>query len=273
MKNTHFIKLARTGGVSQDDEEVQMTQIRVKAHLLDKEMQCSSSRTMRFSWRRLQDLKERLRIYREQHDPEKPDYQWAEEIVALYSRALEGSEGFEYPWFPRPTVQLSHSAFADLVTSRRSIRKFSSRDVEEELILDLLRLANWAPTNCNQQSLRFVIVKSPEIRKKLVHGGMQGRMSPCVIAVLADMRFYSEGDLECPAHDAGAAIQTMLLAFHVHGLGACYTSSLSCNASKYRSLLGVQVYEKIMALIWVGYYDHQPLAPARRSISEVVRIL
>jgi len=69
--------------------------------------------------------------------------------------------------------------------------------------------------------------------------------------------------------------------FPLGGLGALgrdhHVGTALCgigrNASKYRSLLGVQVYETIMALIWVGYYDHQPLAPARRSISEVVRIL
>ena len=274
MKNRHFIKLAgKTTKAAEENEEVQMTQIRVKAHLLDKEMQCSSSRKIRFSARRLQDLAERLRTYREQHGPGKPDFQWAEQIAELYALALKEPGRFEYPWSPKQRIRISRSQFEVLVKSRRSIRKFSSQDVDEVLILDIVTLASWAPTNCNQQSLRFIIVKTPEIRNKLVHGGMHGTMSPCVIGVLADMRFYSEGDIECPAHDAGAAIQTMLLASHFHGLGACYTSSVACNASKYRSLLGVHEYEKVMALIWLGHYEHQPIAPPRRNIAEIVRIL
>ena len=274
MKNPHFVKLVRKPNeLEHDDEEVFLTQIRMKAHLLDKELQTSTIKKIRFSQARLQDLSERLRLYREKFDTAKPDYRWAEKVEKLYTRAVKEQQGFRYPWLRKQRVRISESEFEKLLTTRRSIRKFTTEDIDHALIHKILALTHWAPTNCNQQSLRFVILTKPEIRKQMVHGGMHGIMSPCIIVVLADLRFYSAGDIECPAHDAGAAIQTMLLAIHYYGLGACYTSSVASNSKQNRILLRVQEYEKIMALIWVGHYEDEPIAPARREVSEIVRYL
>lgn len=274
MKNPYFIKLARKlSELEDDDEEVLLTQIRVKAHLLDKELQTSTTRKIRFSPARLQDLSERLRVYRRKFDTAKPDYRWAERIEELYAAALQLRHEFRYPWSRKQRVRISESEFEKLLTTRRSIRKFTAKDVDDDLIRKILNLTQWAPTNCNQQSLRFLLVTKPEIRKQLVHGGMHGTMGPCIVAVLADMRFYSPGDIECPAHDAGAAIQTMLLAIHYYGLGACYTSSVTSNSKKNRALLRMREHEKIMALIWVGHYEDEPIPPARREISEIIRYL
>jgi len=274
MKNPYFIKLVRKPSeLEHDEEEVVLTQIRVRAHLLDKEMQTSTSKKIRFSPARLRDLSQRLRVYRGKFNTLKPDYCWAERIEELYTRAVQEQQQFRYRWSSKERVRISESEFEKLLTTRRSIRKFTTKDVDDDLIRKILTMAHWAPTNCNQQSLRFVVVTTPKIRKQVVHGGMHGTMSPCIIAVLADMRFYSPVDIECPAHDAGAAIQTMLLAIHFHGLGACYTSSLGANSKRNRALLRVQEHEKIMALVWVGHYEHQPLPPARRGVSEIIRYL
>jgi nitroreductase len=272
MKNPHFVKLVRKPSeLEHDDEEVLLTQIRMRAHLLDKELQTSTTKKIRFSPARLQHLSARLRVYRGKFDTAKPDYRWAERIEELYTRAVQEQQEFRYPWVRKRRVRISEAAFEKLLTTRRSIRKFTTKDVDHALIRKILTLTCWAPTNCNQQSLRFVVLTRPEIRKRLAHGGMQGAMSPCIVAVLADMRFYSPGDIECPGHDAGAAIQTMLLAMHYHGLGACYTSSRTANSNRNRALLRVREHEKIMALIWVGHYEHQPIPPARREVSEIIR--
>ena len=274
MKNPHFIKLVRKPGEpDKNDEEVLLTQIRMKAHLLDKELQTSTGARVRFSPRKLQDLSGMFRLYGGKFDTSKADYRWAEKIAELYGKALADGERFRYPWSRKQKIKIANSEFEKLLATRRSIRKFTTEEINEELIRKTLALTLWTPTNCNQQSLRFVVVKDPEIRKRLVHGGMHGTMSPCVIAVLADLRFYSAGDIECPAHDAGATIQTMLLAFHYYDVGTCYTTSLAANSKKNRGLLGVQSHEKIMALIWVGHYEHVPIPPARRDVSEIIRYL
>ena len=135
MKNPHFVKLARKPGeLEHDDEEVLLTQIRAIAHLLDKELQTSTIRKIRFSQARLQNLSERLRLYRGKFDPAKPDYRWAERIEGLYTRAVQEQQGFRYPWLRKQRVRISESEFEKLLTTRRSIRKFTAEDVDPGLI-------------------------------------------------------------------------------------------------------------------------------------------
>ena len=78
MKNPHFIKLVRKPGEldkpDKNDEEVLLTQIRMKAHLLDKELQTSTGARVRFSPRKLQDLSAMFRLYGGKFDTSKADY-------------------------------------------------------------------------------------------------------------------------------------------------------------------------------------------------------
>lgn len=49
---------------------------------------------------------------------------------------------------------------ANLIKSRRSIRNWQDKDVPEELLLQAIELATWAPNGGNQQNWRFYIIKN-----------------------------------------------------------------------------------------------------------------
>lgn len=55
----------------------------------------------------------------------------------------------------------------DVIKNRRSIRKFKTTPISDELISELLEAARWAPSGSNIQPWRFIIVKSSEIKEKL----------------------------------------------------------------------------------------------------------
>ena len=52
--------------------------------------------------------------------------------------------------------------------SRRSVRAFSDRPVDRETLERLLQAAISAPSNTNRQPWRFTVVRTPELRKKIV---------------------------------------------------------------------------------------------------------
>ena len=247
-----------------------MTQIRVWAHWLDKELQVSPS-TMNED--RLNHLSLRIRFYDERFGTGRPDLVWAKDIEERYRRVLKLRDTFSYHWQEREEMNIPEGEFHKLLTTRRSIRNFTGEDIPDDLIKKLLIYGNWAPTNCNQQSVRYIVVKSLEIKYRLKLGGLTGSMSPCLVAVVADMRFYNDRDIECPAHDSAAAIQNILLASHFYGLGACYTSSRITNSHQNRQILGVKDHEKITAAILLGHYSKAPPAPARRRIKEIIRYI
>ena len=59
------------------------------------------------------------------------------------------------------------------IATRKSVRAFQDREVPEELLLRLLEAARLAPSACNFQEWRFVVVRNPETRKRLAIGAIR----------------------------------------------------------------------------------------------------
>lgn len=59
------------------------------------------------------------------------------------------------------------SSFRDEMLRRRSVRQFSSRAVAREVIEDCLRVARSAPSGANMQPWHFVVVRDPELKRKI----------------------------------------------------------------------------------------------------------
>jgi nitroreductase len=251
-------------------QEILSAEIRMVAHALDKHLQLASSGKVKFSAKAHADLGGKLAAYEREGDISRPDFQWARLIHELYGRALADREGFAYLYGPKSGGEVQPDALEALIRSRRSVREFTDQPIPDATIERLIGLAAWAPNACDLQTLKYVVIKSPAAKELLRHR-MHGQMGHCVIAVVADLRFYEGSMADCPAHDSGAAIQTMLLAAHCLGLGACYASDLGLNAPHYRQLLSLAAHEKITAFVWLGHYQRAPLASARRRTAEIVR--
>jgi len=57
--------------------------------------------------------------------------------------------------------------FLELMSTRRSVRHFSSEPVELDLIENAIRTAASAPSGANQQPWTFVVVSDPEVKQRL----------------------------------------------------------------------------------------------------------
>ena len=58
-------------------------------------------------------------------------------------------------------------AFRDRMTTRRTVRDFSSEPVPFELIENAIRVAASAPSGANQQPWTYVVVSDPEIKRRM----------------------------------------------------------------------------------------------------------
>ncbi|MBI5382742.1 MAG: nitroreductase family protein [Opitutae bacterium] len=266
MKNEFYALSFQPEALEQLDQETLMTAIRVEAHVLDMIMQRPSAPGAG-AHTRLQNFRRLTQCYSQRFGDVQPDLQWALRIAALFQTYLESAGQASYPYEPLLRPEIREADFRQLVATRRSVRAFAG-EAEDRQLEQIIAYGTWAPNSCNAQALRYVVVKNPEIRRQL-----RTRGNHSIVAVLADLRFYSDGDIECPCHDTGAAVQNMLLGCHVLGLGACYMTDLAINGEKYRTLLQVAPYEKITALLWIGQCQQQALAPVRRQPAEVVRYL
>ena len=63
---------------------------------------------------------------------------------------------------------MDYAHLLELVKKRRSIRRFKPDPIPDEYIEKIIEVARWAPSGFNMQPWEFVVVKKPELRKKIV---------------------------------------------------------------------------------------------------------
>lgn len=67
-----------------------------------------------------------------------------------------------------PATQVRRAIeFAELMQHRRTVRDFSAEPLPEGLIDSALRAAASAPSGANQQPWRFIVVRDPEIKRRI----------------------------------------------------------------------------------------------------------
>jgi nitroreductase len=55
----------------------------------------------------------------------------------------------------------------EVMSTMRAMRRLKPDPVPDELINEILQAAQWAPSGGNTQRWRFLVVKDPEIKKKV----------------------------------------------------------------------------------------------------------
>lgn len=58
-------------------------------------------------------------------------------------------------------------AFADMLSTRRTVRMFSDEPVEKAVLLDCLRAANSAPSGANLKPWQFVLISSADAKRRI----------------------------------------------------------------------------------------------------------
>jgi nitroreductase len=87
---------------------------------------------------------------------------------ALSTIQMDGKERY---FEPAPT-DISVENFKKVVTSRRSVRKFTNSQIPKAVLDDCLDMALLAPNSSNLQPWTFYVVRSPEKKAKLVKACM-----------------------------------------------------------------------------------------------------
>ncbi len=194
-----------------------------------------------------------------------------------------------------------------LLAARRTIRFYTYDPVPEDLVRALLGAAHLAPSAHNAQSTRFVVIGSPEVKRRLaermarrwrrdLEGSGVGEA-----AIRAELRFslrrFSEAPLlilvgytmeemdRYPARprqraeeamavqSAAAAVENLLLAATAHGLGACWCCAPLFCPGEVRRVLALPRAFIPQALLTIGYPAHTPPMPPRKPLENVVTFL
>ena len=191
-----------------------------------------------------------------------------------------------------------------LLVARRTVRFYKPDAVPDQLVRTLLEGAACAPTAHNAQPVRYVVIRSPEMKRRLAD--QMGRRwkrdlersgtpeasvrvelrfstrrfseAPVLILVgytMADMDVYPDrarraAEATMAVQSAAAGIQNLLLAASAHGLGACWCCApLFCGGVVRRALDLADDFVP-QALLTIGYPAHTPPVPPRKPLDAIV---
>lgn len=177
--------------------------------------------------------------------------------------------------------------FQRLATSRRSIRRYTSEPIPQELIAKVLESAVWAPSAHNRQPWRFAVVTQDDTKDQLARA-MGARLrhdletdgvsediiskdvnrsyeritkAPvliCLCMSMEDMDTYpdpirNDHERTMAIQSVAMAGQNLLLAAHAAGLGACWMCAPLFCADVVVETLGLPTNWEPQALITMGY--------------------
>lgn len=173
------------------------------------------------------------------------------------------------------------------LTSRRSIRRYTSRPVEDELLGSLLDAATRTQTMGNLQLYSVVVTRSPEMKEKLAPAHFNQPMvkdAPVVLTFCAD---YHRTTAWCrqrkaepgydnflsfinAATDALLYCQTFCNLAEAAGLGLCFLGTTVYQPQQIIDALELPALVMPVATITLGWPDETPEQTDRLPLSAIV---
>lgn len=173
-------------------------------------------------------------------------------------------------------------SFQELVRKRQSDRAYADKPVEPEKIEHVLEAARMAPSACNAQPWKMIVVTDPKKRMQIAdactsralsmnHFSKQAPVQ--IILVEENANFTSKigglvKQIHYPHLDLGIVAAHICLAAADEGLGTCMLGWL--NEKKIRAILDIPGDRKVMLVILLGYSAQETREKRRKKFKEVV---
>jgi nitroreductase len=171
-------------------------------------------------------------------------------------------------------------SFDELVRERRSVRKYSDRRVERQKINLMLEALRLAPSACNAQPWRIIVVDDAQLKDTLVEKGLGvavpnswAKTAPVIIAACSDLSFFTHrvGEkvqgVQYHLIDMGIALEHLVLKAVELGLGTCYIGWFKRKPVK--KILNIPSSWNVDCLLTLGYPESVPEPSPRKNTEEI----
>lgn len=173
--------------------------------------------------------------------------------------------------------------FLDLIKKRESVRSYINKEVEKEKIEQCLEAARLAPSACNAQPWKFIVVneksKLCEIRSSiydpLVKINKFALTCECFIVVVSEKRNLTSkiGEIvkrkDYTSLDIGMACEHICLQATELDLGTCIIGWFKENNVK--RLLNIPKSKEVPLIIAIGYHENKcPRNKVRKDLNHIV---
>lgn len=175
----------------------------------------------------------------------------------------------------------------EIITQHRSIRKYSKKEISNELIRELVEKAERTQTMGNLQLYSVVVTRSSEMKKKLAPLHFNQPMveaAQAVITVCADFNrttkwceerkakpgYNNELSFVNAAIDALLFTQTFSILCEEKGIGLCFLGTTIYQPDKIIELLKLPKLTFPIATLTLGYPDETPAQSDRLPVNAII---
>jgi nitroreductase len=173
--------------------------------------------------------------------------------------------------------------FAELVKARQSVREYLSTPVEEEKIARCLEAARLAPSACNSQPWKYIVVDEPELKKtvalatfgKVVSFNKFTPEAPVLIVITSETPNITAkaGTIiknnQLHLIDLGISAQHFCLQAVEEGLGTCMLGWF--DEHRVKKLLRIPRCKRVNLLISLGYPKNNEIREkVRKDLAQIV---
>ncbi|MCK4226549.1 nitroreductase family protein [candidate division WOR-3 bacterium] len=173
--------------------------------------------------------------------------------------------------------------FLDLVKARQSVRKYLNKPVEREKIERCLKAARLAPSACNSQPWKFIVIDEPELKDAVAketfgriisfnHFSLQAPVLILLISEKPNLITRIGGVIKNKQFnliDIGIAAEHLCLQATEEGLGTCILGWF--NEKGVKKLLNIPGRRRIALIITMGYPESDKIRPKERKEMDSIR--
>jgi nitroreductase len=172
-----------------------------------------------------------------------------------------------------------------IIKERRSVRKYKQDPVPDEVVLDIIDAARFAPSWANTQVCQYIIVKDQKT-KELLYDTLtptnparaalkEAPIAICIVAKRGVSGFYrGEPSTDKEGYwfmfDAGIATEHLVLMAWNFGLGTVHVGNF--DAKKAEAVLNIPEDFSIVEIIPLGYFEEIPRPTPRKKLEEITYI-
>lgn len=181
-------------------------------------------------------------------------------------------------------TRLDPNALLQAIKTRRTIRQFTSKAIEETIIQDILEAGRLAPTGGNSQSTGYILLESKKREAEDMAVHMFRTLTKPAMAFLKNMTidedfFFKKAPLVIvitgSAVNASLAAENMAFMAEAHGLGVLYSGFFTACANhnkKLHALLGLGKKQKVVTTLVIGYPAVKYHRTVRREPIKLTRL-
>lgn len=146
--------------------------------------------------------------------------------------------------------------FTTVIKTRRSVRTYVDKPIPEEVLNRILEAGRLAPSACNIQPWRLVVVKDAAIRKQLADlAHHQHFVAKAPVVIVCCGKRYEQSYNWISDHlyliDLGIVIEHLVLAARNEGIGTCWIGAFQDQPIK--KLLRIPADYDVVMLLPLGY--------------------